>query len=581
MNRIDLKKIFVSKKPGYFKRFPNFISNLIIKFLEKLLHIDEVNQFLESTHDKHGFDFIDELFDYLDFGYLLSSKDKIKIPYEGRLICVANHPLGALDGLALLKAISSIRRDVKIVANDILMHVENINDLFLPYNLFSNNAQKKHIEGIKESLSNEETVIFFPVAEVSRLSMKGIRDKAWLNGPLYFARKYHAPVLPVFIKGKNSLPFYLMSFLNKNFSMFFLVHEMRKKRSQSITLKIGDPIPNELFRSKLINTKYQTRLLRRHVYRIGKNKPGIFKTERTIIHPVDRKVLKAELSKSQLLFTSKDNKKIYLVDYKNGFNIVREIGRLREVTFRKVGEGTGCKFDIDEYDRYYKHVIIWDESELEIIGSYRLGDATEIMPEYGPDGFYNASLFNFSDEFIPYLEKSLELGRSFIQQKYWRSNALDLLWQGIGAFLRTKPKFAYLFGAVSISDNYSEYAKNLLVYFYRKYFGDPDNLALSKNRFLLTKQQQEEASQVINCESYEKDFRNLKLTLKTLGFTVPILFRRYTELCEGDGVKMLDFGVDENFSNTLDGLVLVSLDKIKASKRKRYFGEDDADTTEM
>ncbi|MBN1153991.1 lysophospholipid acyltransferase family protein [candidate division KSB1 bacterium] len=572
MNSIDLKKIFEAKRPGYLARYPRFISNLILNVLERVLHIDEVNRFLKLAEDKHGFDFIDELFDYLDFGYLVSSKDKLKIPYEGRLVCVANHPLGALDGLALLKAISSVRRDVKIVANDVLMNLDDLKELFLPFDLFSKRTQKKHIEGIKEALSNEEAVIFFPAAEVSRLTMKGIRDKAWQNGPLYFARKYHSPVLPVFIKGKNSFFFYAASLLSKTFSMFLLVREIHKKRSKSVTLKIGDPIPDDMFTSKVINTKFHTRLLKRHVYRIGKNKPGIFKTDRTIIHPIDRKLLRDELAKAELLTVTSDNKKIYLVNFINGQNLVREIGRLREVTFRKVGEGTGNKLDIDEYDRYYQHVVIWDENEMEIIGSYRLGDATEIIPKYGPQGFYNASLFMFSDDFIPYLEKSLELGRSFIQQKYWRSNALDLLWQGIGAFLKNKPELKYLFGAVSISDNYSEYAKTLLVYFYNYYFGDPENLARSKHRFLLTKQEEEEAMQVVSGSNYEQDFRNLKFTLKTLGFSVPILFRRYTELCEGDGVKFLDFGIDESFSNTVDGLVFISLDKLKPSKQKRYFG---------
>jgi len=575
MNPIDLKTIIEFKIPGYFERYPTVVSNIILRLLGKLLHIEEVNRFLSLAEDKFGIDFIDELFDHLDFGYLLSSKDRIKIPYEGRLICVANHPLGALDSLALIKAISGVRRDVKIVTNDVLMSIDNLRDLFLPYDLFSNKTQRKHIEGIKESLLNEEAVIFFPAAEVSRLSINGIKDKSWQNGPLYFARKYHTPVLPVFIKGKNSFPFYAVSLLNKNFSMFMLVHEILNKHSRSITLKIGDPIPEDMFKSNVINTKFHTRLLKRHVYRLGKNKPGIFKTVRTIIHPIDRKLLKEELAKAQLLAITSDNKKIFLVDFKTGTNLMREIGRLREVTFRKVGEGTGLKFDIDEYDRYYKHVVIWDESELEIIGSYRLGDATDIMPTHGPAGFYNASLFNFSDDFLPYLEKSLELGRSFIQQKYWRSNALDLLWQGIGAFLKTKPQLRYLFGAVSISDNYSELAKTLLIYFYKHYFGDPENLAQSKNRFLLTRQQEEEAMQVISGNDQEQDFRNLKFTLKALGFSVPILFRRYTELCDGDGVKFLDFGVDENFSNTVDGLVLVSLDKLKPSKQKRYFGYED------
>ena len=217
MDNIDLRKVIEAKAPGYFDKFPRFISNFILKLLSRILHLNDINEFLKENSGKLGIEFIDELFERIDFSYLISSQDRIKIPAEGKLICVSNHPLGALDGLALLKMISTIRPDVKIVANDILMVIDNLKELFLPYNIFSSQAQRSRLMGIKNSLLNEECAIFFPAAEVSRLTIRGIRDKKWLKGPLYFAKKYQVPILPVYIKAKNSKLFYFISLPIVNF----------------------------------------------------------------------------------------------------------------------------------------------------------------------------------------------------------------------------------------------------------------------------------------------------------------------------------------------------------------------------
>lgn len=570
MNTIDLKEIIEAKSPSYFDKHPAIISNIILRVLNRFIRLGEINKFLEKHSDKMNLEFIDTLFEHIDVGYLISNIDRDKIPADGKLICVANHPLGALDGLAILKAISEIRRDVKIVANDVLMCIENVRDLFLPYDLFSKKVQRKQVDNIRSSLLNEEAIIFFPAAEVSRLSLRGIRDRKWMNGPIYFAQKYQAPILPICVNAKNSTIFYLTSFFSHKVSMFMLAREILRKRSENIRLNIGDPIPSYVIKNTLVKTRYQTKLLKRHIYRIGKKRSGIFTTEKTIIHPVDRKLLKTELSNSQLLTTAQDGKKLYLVVYKTGPNVVREIARLREVTFRKVGEGTGMKYDFDQYDKYYKHIVLWDEEGLEIVGAYRLGLSNEIIANKGYNGLYNASLFSFSDKFKEQLKISVELGRSFIQQRYWKSYALDYLWQGIGVFLMQNPDVKYLFGAVSISDNYNEDAKGLIIYYYKKWYG-LDGLASSNNRFIFTKQAEKDISQLLNNSSIDRDYRVLKSTLKNYGYSIPVLFKKYSELCEEDGVKFLDFGIDKDFSNCVDGLVFLELEKLKQSKRNRYF----------
>lgn len=551
--------------------YPAIIRNLIVKICEKILYLNEISTFLEYCGEKSNLQFIDELFDYLDFSYFVSSKDKFKIPAEGKLIIVANHPLGALDSLALIKAVSEVRKDIKIVANEVLTNLQNINGILLPYNVYSFHAQKEHIMAIEKSLLKDEVVIFFPAAEVSRFTWKGIKDRKWQNGAVRFAEKFEAPILPVFIDAKNSSLFYGFSLINKRLSTFLLPREIFCKRGKSITLKIGDPIPGSAFKNKSVGNQFQTTLLRKHVYRLEKGKTPVFATEQNIIHPIPAKLIKMELNTQKLLLNSGKTKKIFLVDFKNAENVGKEISRLRELTFRKVGEGTGRKSDFDKYDYIYKHIVLWDEEELEIMGSYRLGICSDILIKYGMDALYNNDHFLFSNNFKPILSQSLELGRSFIQQRYWRSNALDLLWQGIGAYLQMNPEVKYLFGAVSISNSYSDFAKSLIVTYYRKWYQTRENFAIGKRRFVMSKNMEEEVNSILTGSNYLEDFKNLKQTLKAIGFSIPVLFRKYADLCDYDGVKFLDFNTDPDFSNSVDGLMLMDLQYLKPEFIARYY----------
>ncbi len=570
MKEIDIRATIEQKNPEFFKKYPHFLSSLFIKGLERIIKVEEINAFLRKHGHVRGIAFIDELFEALDFTYMVSHKDIHKIPAEGRVILVANHPLGALDGLSLLKAVSEVRKDVKIIANDVLMNLENLSDYFLPYDVFTHRMQKAQVQRIAQALQDEQAVIFFAAAEVSRLGWKGIKDPAWLNGPVFFAKKYKVPILPVYFRAKNSFLFYLVSLFSKKLSMFLLPREIFKKRGKSIRMIIGDPIPGVVFSSSFINTKTATKLLRRHTYLIGKKKPGVFKTEKTIIHPINRKIIKKELQDSILLGETSDRKKIYLVKFDQAPNVLHEIARLRELTFRKVGEGTGLKLDLDRFDRYYQHIVLWDDDELEIIGSYRIGNCREIIASHGIEGLYTSTLFRYSEKALPMLEKGLELGRSFVQIKYWKSNALDYLWQGIGAYVSQNPEVKFLFGPVSISNNYTEEAKDLLVYFYKKWFPGDRSLAPHISPYIISSKREKELKQVFDGEDMKQDLRKLKESLRVLGFTIPILYKQYSELCEEGGVQFIDFGVDKDFADCIDGLIVVNMDYLKENKRQRY-----------
>jgi putative hemolysin len=574
MQEINLKELINSKVSNFETKFPRPIRNLILGFLNKVFHISEINNFIIKNTDKYSFEFIDELFETLDFSYYVAAKDKIKIPAEGKLIVVANHPLGALDGLALVRAVGEVRKDVKIVANDLLLNLTNIKDLFLPFDLYSFSAQKRNLMLIEEALQKEEAVIFFPAAEVSRLTVNGVRDKKWQKGAIRLAKKFQAPVLPIFVKGRNSLMFYLLSWLNKGFSTFLLPHEMFKQRGNNITLQVGNVIGNNVFRNSSLNEELNVKLLKKHLYNIGKNKKEIFETEKTIIHPLATKSLKLELSLTKKLGLTRDGKHIFLGTYPTINNLLKEIARLREITYRKVGEGTGNKSDVDNYDKFYKHIILWDDNNLDIVGSYRLGLCSEILNETSTsDSLYTSLQFKFTNEMLPILQESLEVGRSFIQQRYWNSNALDYLWQGIGALLNELNNVRYLYGTVSISDNYPEDAKNLIIEYYKKWYGDKRELATAKNKYVTSQAKLIQAKELLTGKTPEEDFKNIKNALRNFNLSVPVLLRKYTDICEYGGVTFLDFGVDYSFGNSVDCFILVDLHQIKKEFAERYLNQ--------
>ena len=570
MQQINLRQLVTERYPAI-EKYPKILRNLFFRFLEKIMHQKEINAFLEKEKDSVNIDLIDALFEDINFSFSISNKDMKRIPSEGKLIIVANHPIGSLDALALIKAVYEVRQDIKVIANEILYSIPNLRDILLPFELDSVKVQRKSIEAIAETLEEENALILFPAAEVSRLKGLTISDSAWHKGAVYFARKYSSPILPVKIRAKNSAFFYFMSVLNRSFSRVFLVRELFNKRNTTINIQIGNPIPAKVFSTKVISDSASIKLLKKHVYNLGKKKKDIFTTEKNIIHPVDIKAIKKELLNGENLGETPDHKQLILVEYDSSPKVMQEIGRLREITFRKVGEGTGDKIDLDKYDKYYKHLVVWDNNELEIAGAYRLGIGKDILAQKGKSGFYTSSLFNFDNEFeSDIMEHSIELGRSFIQKKYWNSNALHYLWLGLGAYIAHHPGIKYLFGPVSISNNYPEITKQMIVYYYSKWYSCNKALAKSKNQFRISTKTTKEFLDDFTGNTPKEDFNILKRSLKPFGYSVPILFKHYSNLCEDDGVKFLDFGVDPGFNNCLDGLILVNIDKLKEDKRERY-----------
>lgn len=566
---VDVEKTLSLKYPSMV-HYPSLLRNFLVYMLKKILHQDEINHFLIHGAAYRGFDFVEAVLEYFNFGYTVSNKDKTNIPASGRVIIIANHPLGALDALSLIALIREIRSDIKVLANDVLMQIEPLQNILIPIDNIGGVTTKLSIKKIHEALENDEALIIFPSGEVSRARPTGIKDTKWKKGFLKFAQKSNSPILPVFINAKNSPLFYLLSMINKNFSTFLLVGEMFKKRSKVIHFKVGELIAYKTLQKSNLSDNLLINLLKKHLYKISKNKKGIFATQTSIAHPEERKAIRAELKKSSLLGETNDGKKIYLYEYDAGSVLMKEIGRLREFTFRKVDEGTGSKRDVDNFDKHYKHIILWDEEELEIVGAYRIGESNFIQEYFGVEGFYSQTLFEFTPDFQPYLSNAIELGRSFVQPRYWGTRALDYLWQGIGAYLSFHPNIRYMYGPVTLSDVYPKLAKNFIITFYQLYFPSPKAFVKARDGFFISRLEKEEVLSFFKGNDYREDFLVLKEQLSHMDLSVPTLYKQYADLCEEGGIAFVDFNIDKDFANCVDSFILVDITKIKEAKRKRY-----------
>lgn len=566
---LNIEQSITNKFPGFNQRAP-IIRNSALGILRKITREKEINAFLKEHKGNRGFDFIDRIFDYFNFSYSVSQRERNNIPAQGRVVIIANHPIGSLDGLALLRLVSEVRRDVKIVANDMLMAFEALHDLLLPLDNMTRATYKQSYKSILQALNNDEAVIIFPAGEVSRASPQGIRDGKWQAGFLHFARKTQSPLLPIFVSAKNSWLFYSASMLFKPFATALLAHEMFNKHSAEIKFRVGEMIPHHALESDHLADKSLIKRLKKHLYKIGKGKNAIFVTEKTIAHPEDINQLRQEFKSAQLIGATRDSHKILLCNYEQHSCIMREIGRLREFTFRLVGEGTGARRDLDKYDHYYQHLVLWDEEKLRIAGAYRLGEAHKIIQNKDAQSLYTSELFNFTPEMDKYLSQGLELGRSFVHPDYWGKASLDYLWQGLGAYLHHNPQVRYVFGPVSMSAQYSKYLRDLLVFYYQTYYMHEETLAEGKHLHEIQEDQLIDFQHQFSKLNREQGFSLIQEIFQQHNQKVPVLFKQYAALYEDEGYKLLAFSVDSEFGNCLDGLFVGDIEKMKAAKRARY-----------
>ena len=533
-------------------------------FLSYLLKEKEINQLIELHPHLTDLDLIEQVLEHFCFSYSARNIEKENIPDSGRVVIIANHPIASLDTLALIKLMIDIRRDIKILSDNNLTTIKPLQDIIAPIT-FSISRSEDALSCAQSHLNNEGALLIFPYYESSKIHSKKSRSSEWSSDFIEIASVTKSPILPVFIDGKNSPLFSTPSLFFKPLSIFLLAREMFKQRKKHLPVRVGEIIPFESHNYSS-SIKHKAKLFRKHILRISRNKKGIFNTQKSIAPTENRQALASAIKQCELLGHTDDNKVIYLYTYQgNSSPILREIGRLREVAFRAVGEGSHQRRDLDAYDHYYFHLILWDMDDLEIIGAYRFGDAKQIITN--KKELYTSSLFNYSPPMSAYLNQGLELGRSFVQPRYWGKRSLDYLWCGLGAFLQSRPQYRYVFGPVTLSGTLPETAKALLFCFYQTYFGSQESLAEAKIPY----RPPVHIDNPFKGDEYKEDFIRLKSLLNNMNTTIPTLYKQYTELYENGGVRFLDFGVDPNFNYCIDGLVLADLTLMKEKKRQRYF----------
>lgn len=540
--------------------------------LGRLADEDGFNRVLEQTGATEGFDFIERTLDVLGTSYYLDPRERENIPLEGPLLVVANHPLGMQDALALLHLIGSVRRDVHMLGNDWLSVVPQLGRLLMPVDVFGGGAASR-LRGIYRALDRGEALIVFPAGEVSRVRASGVRDGRWSDGFARLSLRRKVPVLPVHVAARNSAVFYGLSMLAKPLSTAMLPREAVAPGHRRIGFRIGALISaGELAQHCGDSPARAAKLMRRHVYRVGRHRGLIFGGQAPLAHPEPVGQLIAELAQAEKLGDLADGKQVLLFTGTLDSAVLREIGRLRELTFRKVGEGVGTRRDLDAYDPSYEHLVLWDTDALRIVGAYRFGHGGRLIAERGMAGLYTSSLFQYSPALESRLAQGLELGRSFIAPAYWRSRALDQLWQGIGLYLQRHPEVRYLFGPVSMSLSLPREAREWIAAAHQHYFGVP-GLASARQPFVVSPEVLQGVRLALEGLGPTAGLGKLRHHLDALGVSMPVLYRQYVDLVEPAGVQFLGFGEDPGFSGCVDGLVMLDLANLKPSKRARYLGK--------
>ncbi len=544
------------------------------KFLSFLFFQSRFDQFGREHPTARGFEFVEAALQFFDFHLRIRETERSRIPATGQVVIAANHPIGSLDGIALLHLIRQIRPDVKVVANRLLMQVEQLHPVLLPVDNMGGTTARQHLLDIKTHLEGGGALIIFPAGEVSRFGPKGVRDGVWNTGFVKLAMATKAPILPVYVGGRNSVLFYSLSFLAKPLSTAWLIREMFRHNHNTIDARIGLPVPYDVYAANDFSAKTLTRMFKKHVYRLAKGKNPIFKSVETVAHPESRVLLKQELKHSTELGVTPDGKRMLITTADESPCVMREIGRLRELTFRLVGEGTGLPRDIDGFDKTYQQLVLWDDEDLEIVGAYRLGDARQLMRTHGSAGLYSSTLFEYGPMMHDYFAQGLELGRSFVQPKYQTRHALDYLWLGIGAYVKRNPHIRYVFGPASISRLYGPDATARIALFYKGYFNGIPVSVMPKNPFHISSAMRAKLSSEFPGVDQEQDFKALKGALAALDLKVPTLFKHYAQCTDHTGVTFTAFNCDPDFGDCIDAFVIADLTKLKPKKKKRYLGKE-------
>lgn len=564
------------------RKTPFGIGESIVEWATGLSTLDAL--YKQGALPEDSFEFMQETLARIGTQYQVDQGRLESVPHEGPVLIVANHPFGGIEGVILASLISQVRKDVKVLANELLKRIPELDELFIGVNVFGG-EQAKHTNrrAIKEAnqhLKEGGVLIIFPAGEVSawQASENKITDKEWSQSVAKFVKHAEATTVPIFINGMNSKLFYQAGRIHPLLRTALLGRELLNKSGETISVSVGNPIPYSEVKGFEKDSDI-TQYFRLNTYLMGSmdnhQAPALSKSEaEPIIAPIAVDVLERELvTLTEYLLIEQGDYQVYCAPTKVIPSMMREIGRVREESFREVGEGSGRSCDIDQFDAHYHQLFVWHKTHRDLVGAYRLGLVDELVEKGGIDALYSTSLFKYDEAFVNSLGQSIELGRSVVAKHYQRNmHSLLLLWKGIASFVQRNPKYTHLFGPVSISNDYSPVARQLIASVMSVHYYDDEKAKLVEPTTPLEKSGQE-----FWRPDMLSSLSNLPLLSKVLsrleqGMGLPVLLRQYL----GMNGKLVCFNVDPAFNFALDGLIVVDLTSVSARTLGKYMGKDHA-----
>lgn len=588
VNAKDISKALKIDKLGVLGTFSGWL-------LMKILRISKINRIYNKHKGLEGVSFLNAILEECQIKFEIPEEDLKKIPKEGAFITISNHPLGGLDGILLLKLLLEQREDYQIMANFLLTKIKPLEPYIMPVNPFEDRKElKSSLEGFRRAIQHlreGKSLGIFPAGEVSTYQSGDIFvDKTWQKSVIKLIKKARVPVIPIYFHAKNSRLFYQLSKQSPTLQTAKLPSELLTQKNRTIRVRIGRPILVKT-QDEISNLNDFSNFLRKKTYLLANSyeqnrsyKPlsSVIKAAKAttkinknkepqpIIPPIETSVLEAEIQqlrdKKSGLLQNKEYE-IFLAKAVDIPNILQEIGRLREITFREVGEGTNLSVDLDEYDTYYRHLFLWDNQNKKIIGAYRMGLGSDFFEQYGVDGFYTHSLFRFEPELYKMLSQTIEMGRAFVVKEYQQKPMpLFLLWKGIAHTTLHFPEHKYLLGGVSISNQFTDFSKSLMIEFMKSNYYDPyvAQYVKPKKEFRVKLKDADKDFIFDETQADLNKFDKIIDELEPGSLRLPVLIKKYIK----QNAKVVAFNVDPHFNNAIDGLMYIRIDDLPESTIK-------------
>jgi len=583
----EVAKVINTDKYGVFGTFSGWL-------LMKVLKISTLNKIYDRNKHLSDIEFLNAILDEFQIKFEVPEEDLKRLPKDGAYITISNHPLGGIDGILLLKLMLEREPNFKIIANFLLHRINPMKPYIMPVNPFENHKDaKSSVVGIKETLkhlSEGKPLGMFPAGEVSTYKDgKLVVDKPWEEGAIKVIRKAQVPVVPIYFHAKNSKLFYLLSKINDTLRTAKLPSELLTQKDRVIKVRIGKPISvAEQNEHETLNSYCD--FLRKKTYMLANsfdNQSKLLsvpslklpKEQKQIVKPANHDKILEEISSVKngdyRLLQSK-NYEVYLVTADKIPNILHEIGRLREITFREVGEGTNESIDLDQFDQYYHHMFLWDDEAQVIAGAYRMGLGSQIYQKHGIEGFYLNDLFRFEPELYSMMSQSIEMGRAFIIKEYQQKPMpLFLLWKGIVHTTLRYPEHKFLIGGVSISNKFTEFSKSLMIEFMKSHYYDPyvAQYVHPKKEFKVKLKDADKYFVFNEAEADLNKFDKIIDEVEPGTLRLPVLIKKYIK----QNARVVAFNVDPLFNNAVDGLMYIRISDLPESTVKPVMEEFQAE----